>query len=70
MTDSNTLSLVIPSISLGYKVSDDPEGKLIFENDSCVISYDKNANSWLMTDITGLKYNFGDLKVALIDGAE
>ncbi len=69
MTDEKTLKLVIPAISLNYKVSQDRNGKLLFENDSSTIYFDCNDQIWILIDSTGCKYPYINLKTALIEGA-
>lgn len=51
MTD-NTLSWVVPAITLGYAVKQDPDGRLHFFNDDVDIVY--RHHHWVATDRYGL----------------
>jgi len=54
MTDENCTKWVLPAISLGYAVVNDPEGKLKFWNKEAVIIY---RDGWLaFTDSRETKY--------------
>ncbi len=69
MIDQTTL-LVMPAIGLGYSVRNDPDGRLIFENDLSKIFYRKKNYTWLLEDATGEIYHYAYLKEALIQGAD